>query len=94
MDKRNLAFGRMNFILLAIGMVIVILGFILMSGTGSNATTFNPDIFSTMRIKVAPVVCFVGFVSMVYGVLYRTKDDGKQNGTDLQPTDNKKEVSK
>ena len=31
---------------------------------------------------------------MVYGVLYRTKDDGKQNGTDLQPTDNKKEVSK
>ncbi len=94
MDKRNLAFGRMNFILLAIGMVIVILGFILMSGSGSNATTFNPDIFSTMRIKVAPVVCFVGFVSMVYGVLYRTKDDGKQNGTDLQPTDNKKEVSK
>ena len=94
MDKRNLAFGRMNFILLAIGMVIVILGFILMSGAGSNATTFNPDIFSTMRIKVAPVVCFVGFVSMVYGVLYRTKDDGKQNGTDLQPTDNKKDVSK
>lgn len=94
MDKRNLAFGRMNFILLAIGMVIVILGFILMSGAGSNATTFNPDIFSTMRIKVAPVVCFVGFVSMVYGVLYRTKDDGKQNDTDLQPTDNKKEVSK
>ncbi len=94
MDKRNLAFGRMNFILLAIGMVIVILGFILMSGAGSNETTFNPDIFSTMRVKVAPVVCFVGFISMVYGVLYRTKDDGRQDTTGLQKTDNKKEVSK
>lgn len=94
MDKRNLAFGRMNFILLAIGMVIVILGFILMSGAGSNETTFNPDIFSTMRVKVAPVVCFVGFISMVYGVLYRTKDDEGQDGTALQKTDNKKEVNK
>ena len=73
-DKKNLAFGRRNFILLTIGMVIVILGFLLMSGAGSNESTFNPDIFGPMRIEVAPVVCFIGFVSMIYGVMYRTKD--------------------
>lgn len=57
MDKRNFAFGKMNFILLAIGMIIVIAGFILMSGPGSTETTFNPDIFSAQRIKVAPLTC-------------------------------------
>ncbi|MED9896646.1 MAG: DUF3098 domain-containing protein, partial [Prevotella sp.] len=36
MDKKNLAFDKMNFILLAIGMAIVIIGFLLMSGAGSN----------------------------------------------------------
>ena len=36
MDKRNLAFDKVNFILLAVGMAIVILGFLLMSGAGSN----------------------------------------------------------
>ena len=41
MDKRNLAFGRVNFILLAIGMVIVIIGFILMSGAGSDDRLLN-----------------------------------------------------
>ena len=74
MDKRNLAFGRANFILLAFGMVVVILGFILMSGSGSTETELKADIFSPMRIKVAPIVCFVGFVSIIYAIIYRTKD--------------------
>lgn len=74
MDKRNFAFGRMNFILLAIGMAIVVVGFILMSGSGSAENTFDPDIFSARRIKVAPVVCLFGFVSMIYAVMYRSKD--------------------
>lgn len=62
MDKKNLAFDKVNFILLAIGMIVVIIGFILMSGPGSDETTYNPEIFSTMRIKVAPAVCFIGFI--------------------------------
>ena len=74
MDKRNLACGRANFILLSIGMIVVVLGFILMSGPGSDETAFNPDIFSAMRIKVAPVICFIGFVSMIYAIIYRTKE--------------------
>ena len=74
MDKRNLAFGRANFILQSIGMIVVVLGFILMSGPGSDETAFNPDIFSAMRIKVAPVICFIGFVSMIYAIIYRTKE--------------------
>ena len=65
MDKKNLAFTRVNYILLVIGMAIVVLGFILMSGAGSTETAYNPDIFSARRIKVAPLVCLIGFVSMI-----------------------------
>ena len=63
----------MNYILLAIGMAIVILGFILMSGSGSTESSYDPDIFSARRIKLAPVVCLVGFVSMMYAVIRKPK---------------------
>ena len=78
MDKRDFAFGRMNFILLAAGMIVVVIGFLLMSGSGSSPEAYNPDIFSVRRIKVAPVVCFLGFVSMIYAVVYKPKDDTKK----------------
>ena len=75
MDKKNLPFDKVHFILLAVGMAVVILGFILMSGGGSTEQTFNPEVFSTMRIKVAPVVCFVGFVSIIYAIIRKPKDN-------------------
>ena len=74
MDKKNLAFDKVNFILLAIGMAVVILGFILMSGSGSTEQAINTEVFSTMRIKVAPVVCFIGFVSIIYAIIRKPKD--------------------
>ena len=69
MDKRNFAFDKVNFMLLAVGMAIVIIGFILMSGSGSSETVFNPDIFSVRRIKVAPMVCLFGFLFIIYAIL-------------------------
>ena len=73
MDKKDFAFGRMNFILLAISMVIVVIGFTLMAGDGSTDQAYNPDIFSARRIKVAPLVCLFGFVSMIYAVVHKSK---------------------
>ena len=46
MNRENFAFGKINFILLAVGVLVIILGFILMSGSSSTETTFNPEIFS------------------------------------------------
>jgi len=73
MEKRDFAFGRMNFILLAISMIIVVIGFILMAGDGSTDQAYNPDIFSVRRIKVAPLVCLFGFFSMIYAVVHKSK---------------------
>lgn len=75
MDKKNFAFDKVNFILLAVGMLIIILGFILLSGSGSTETHYDPEVFSFRRIKVAPVVCLVGFVSMIYAVIRKPKDN-------------------
>jgi len=73
MEKRDFAFGRMNFILLAVGMLVVVIGFILMSGGSSTEEAYNPDIFSTRRTVVAPLVCLVGFVSMIYAVAHKDR---------------------
>ena len=72
-DKQKFAFDKVNFILLAIGMAIVIIGFLLMTGPTSSETVFEPDIFSVRRIKVAPVVCLLGFLWMIYAVLRKPK---------------------
>lgn len=77
-NNRNFAFEKKNFILLAIGMAIVILGFILMTGPNSSQTYFEPDIFSVRRIKVAPAICFFGFIFMIYGIMHRPKNKEKQ----------------
>lgn len=74
MTKRNFAFDKTNFILMAISMLVVVFGFILMASSGSDDTHYNPAIFSTLHIKVAPVVCFIGFVSMIYAVIRKPKD--------------------
>lgn len=79
MDKRNYAFGKTNFILLAVGMLIVVVGFCLMSGGGSDGTVFDASIFDARRIKVAPVVCLVGFLSMIYAIVHKPKDNGDNN---------------
>ena len=72
-ERKLMAFDKMNYILIAVGMVVVIIGFLLMIGSSSTETHFEPDIFSVRRIKVAPAVCFVGFIFMIYAILRKPK---------------------
>ena len=73
----NFAFEKKNYLLLAAGMLIVILGFILMSGSGSTEEQFNPEIFSATRIRVAPLVSLAGFVLIMVAIMYRSKSSQK-----------------
>lgn len=78
--KKVFAFDRINFILLAVGMAVVIIGMILMSGSGSNESTFNPEIFNARHIKVAPAVCLFGYLFMIYGIMRKPRDkEGEQS---------------
>ena len=74
MDKKKFAFDKTNFILLAVGMAIIIIGFLLMTGPGSTEGYFEPDIFSARRIKVAPVISLFGFIFMIYGIVRKPKN--------------------
>ncbi|MEG1563530.1 MAG: DUF3098 domain-containing protein [Bacteroides sp.] len=77
-DKQKFAFDKINFILIAVGMIVVIIGFILMTGPSSTETAFEPDIFSVRRIRVAPVVCLLGFLFIIYAVLRKPKTNSKE----------------
>lgn len=76
MNNGKLAFSKLNYILIGIGMAVVILGFVLMITPAFDENTFSTEIFSARAIKVAPAVCFVGFIFMIYGIMAH----GKKNG--------------
>ena len=77
MDRKNFAFGKNNLILIAIAILVVIIGFLLMTGPSTTVDHFESDIFSVRRVRVAPVICLIGFLLMIYAVITKPKE-GKQ----------------
>ena len=69
MARRDFAFGKENFLLIAVAVVLIVVGFLLMSGGGSKDVSFTPQIFSARRIVIAPLVTVLGFVTMIVGIL-------------------------
>ena len=64
---------KLNAILIAISLVIVVVGFALMVGAPSGATEYNPDIFSFRRITLGPMIALYGFVTMIVAILYKSR---------------------
>jgi uncharacterized membrane protein len=76
MDKKDFAFRKLNYIICIVSVLLIVVGFILMTGPPSTIEGgFEPDIFSTRRIVVAPMVCFAGFLLMIAGILYPRKKE-------------------
>ncbi len=75
--KKQFPLTKQNYILLIAGFVVVLIGFLLMSGGGSN----NPDVFtgeelfSFRRITLAPFVVLLGFVVVLYGIMKKSETD-------------------
>lgn len=80
MSQKNMALGKTNLIICGIAVLLIIVGFVLMTGPGTTLENgFEPDIFSARRIKVAPIVCLAGFVLMIAGILYPSKDKTRES---------------
>ena len=74
--KKELLFGKRNYRFLLIALSLIILGFILMTGGGSDdPNVFNPEIFSFRRIRLAPTFVLLGFVIGIYSILTKSKKD-------------------
>jgi uncharacterized membrane protein len=71
-NNTRFTLGKINLILIAAGFVIIVLGFVLMTGS-TTLTEYNPDIFSTRRITVGPMISFAGFIFMIFAILYKPK---------------------
>jgi hypothetical protein len=63
---------KLNLILMAVSVIIIVLGFALMAGEPSGEV-YNPDIFSFRRITVGPMISLFGFVCMIFAILFRGK---------------------
>ena len=63
---------KLNLILIAVSVLIIVSGFALMAGEPSGEV-YNPDIFSFRRITLGPMIALFGFVAMIFAILFRPK---------------------
>ena len=69
-------FGKKNYKVMLIGLAFIAIGFILMSGGGSDdPNVWNPDVFSRRRIRLAPTLVLIGFAIEVYAILLNPNKD-------------------
>jgi membrane-bound ClpP family serine protease len=72
--NETFALGKENYKLMAIGLGIIVIGFILMGGGGSNnPEVFSDAIFSFRRITLAPIVVMAGFIFEIYAIMKKPK---------------------
>ena len=73
-ETMDFVFEKKNYLFMGLGVVLIILGLVLLSGGGSeNPAEFSEAIFNTRRMQVAPVVMLAGFVFEIYAIMYRPK---------------------
>lgn len=71
-------YEKRNYILMLVSIAIIIIGFIIMSdGNNIYNKEFNAEIFSVRSIVIAPIICVIGFIIMLYAILYKRKNNNK-----------------
>ena len=74
-SNKDFAFGKENYILVAVGTVLAILGYILMSGGGSDdPSVFSEELFSFRRMYIAPFMIVIGLAVVGWGIMKKVKD--------------------
>lgn len=72
--KPTFLFGKRNYIIMIVGLVVISLGFILMAGGGSdNPEVFNEEIYNWRRIRLAPTLVIIGLGIEIYAILANPK---------------------
>lgn len=74
-ESNGLLFGKENYMLMALGAVFILLGFLLMiGGSSDDPNVFNAEeIYSFRRITLAPIVVYLGLVTEVFAIFWRSK---------------------
>ena len=78
-EKVSYPLGPINYILMGICLLLIIIGFWLMTGSANVGEKFNNEIFESSRVTVGPITAFLGFVLMAFAIIYRKKDNKTDN---------------
>ncbi len=71
-NKLNLRLGKTNLIAICVSVIIIIFGYVLMmAGPVSTDGNFEPEIFSTRRLIIGPMIVFLGYLSVIIAILYK-----------------------
>ncbi len=72
--EQSFLFGKLNYVLFAVSALFIVLGFVLMSGGGSkDPNVFSPEVFSSTRITIAPIMVLFGFIISVIAIMLKPK---------------------
>ncbi len=72
-QKQEMPLGKINYVMMAVCLVLIVIGLCLMAGSANQGETFNYDIFNSTRTTVGPMIALLGFVLMAPAILYRKK---------------------
>jgi hypothetical protein len=65
-----------NVLLIGIGLLVMVLGFVLMLGGGSSdPNVFNPAMFNARRLVVAPIVICAGIGVIIWGIMRKPRGE-------------------
>jgi uncharacterized membrane protein len=67
---------------MGICLLLIIIGFWLMTGDANVGDKFNENIFESSRVTTGPIIAFLGFVLMAFAIIYRKKDNKKDDNED------------
>ena len=74
--NNELPFGKLNYFIMVGGLILIGLGFMLMSGGQSESRdVFNPEVFSTTRITIAPIVVLLGLGVVGFSIFFKPKSE-------------------
>lgn len=74
-SEHSFPISRKGLLLLSLSILLIIAGYVLMAGEGSNASRFFSGIFSVCRTLVAPLLCLSGYLLAVVGIVLLPSED-------------------
>ena len=73
MENKNFALGKYNYIVRGIALLLIVIGYALMTGSSSTMEDYDHPILSFRRIVAAPNICFAGYILMIVGIMIKGK---------------------